>query len=51
MSLTSCKGSDFKIEFLFEKDGCKMYRFKDRGRLFYAQAVQVVMILGKEKNN
>ncbi len=26
---------DFKIEFLFEKDGCKMYRFKDAGDLIY----------------
>ena len=43
ISLTSCKGDaktavqdgDFKIEFLFEKDGCKMYRFKDGGRYIY----------------
>lgn len=26
---------DFKIEFLFEKDGCKMYRFKDGYRYIY----------------
>lgn len=26
---------DFKIEFLFEKDGCKMYRFKDGMRYIY----------------
>jgi hypothetical protein len=26
---------DFKIEFLFEKDGCRMYRFKDGGRFIY----------------
>ena len=24
-----------QIEFLFEKDGCKMYRFKDGGRYIY----------------
>lgn len=43
LTLTSCKGDakttvqdgDFKIEFLFEKDGCKMYRFKDGGRYIY----------------
>ena len=35
--LSSCKGEsissehsgDFKLELLFEKDGCKMYRFHD----------------------
>lgn len=26
---------NFKIEFLFEKNGCKMYRFKDGGRYIY----------------
>lgn len=45
LTLTSCSGrgdaknavrdGDFKIEFLFEKDGCKMYRFKDGGRYIY----------------
>jgi len=42
-TITGCKGDakssvqdgDFKIEFLFEKDGCKMYRFKDNGRYIY----------------
>lgn len=41
--LSSCKGKakesiqdgDFEVEFLFEKDGCKMYRFKDGGRYIY----------------
>lgn len=41
--LSSCKGDakesiqdgDFKIDFLFEKDGCKVYRFKDGGRYIY----------------
>ena len=28
------KDGDFEIEFLFEKDGCKMYRFYD-GRYVY----------------
>jgi hypothetical protein len=43
LSLTSCtrdakpavQDVDFKIEFLFEKDGCKMYKFKDGGRYIY----------------
>ena len=25
----------YEIEFLFEKDGCKMYRFNDNGRFIY----------------
>jgi hypothetical protein len=41
--LSSCKGDaresiqdgDFKIDFLFEKDGCKIYRFKDGGEYVY----------------
>lgn len=41
--LTSCAGDakestqdgDFKIDFLFEKDGCKVYRFKDHSRYIY----------------
>lgn len=41
--LSSCKGDskesiqngDFKIEFLFEMDGCKVYRFKDGTRYVY----------------
>ena len=43
LGMTSCKGDaknsiqdgDFKIEFLFEKDGCKMYRFKDGSKYIY----------------
>ena len=31
----SIKDGDFIIEFLFEKDGCKMYRFSDSGRYIY----------------
>ena len=31
---TDTKG-DFKVEFLFEKDGIKMYRFRDGGRYHY----------------
>lgn len=44
LSLYSCgKGKsketfqdgDFEIEFLFEKDGCKIYRFRDDRRYIY----------------
>lgn len=43
LTLLGCKGKskstvtdgDFNIEFLFEKDGCKIYRFKDNGRFIY----------------
>ena len=43
VSFYGCKGAsketfqngDFKIELLFEKDGCRVYRFKDRGRYIY----------------
>lgn len=41
--ILSCKGEsiqsenkgDFKLELLFEKDGCKVYRFYDGGRCVY----------------
>lgn len=29
------QNGDFKVEFLFEQDGCKMYRFKDGKRYIY----------------
>lgn len=40
---TSCRNDaketvqtgDFKLEFLFEHEGCKVYRFKDGGRYIY----------------
>ncbi len=31
----STEGKDFKVEFLFEKDGIKIYRFLDGGRYHY----------------
>jgi hypothetical protein len=31
----SVQTGNFTIEFLFEKDGCKMYRFKDGRRYIY----------------
>ena len=43
ISFTSCKeeaqssvqNGNFQLEFLFEQNGCKMYRFKDGGRYVY----------------
>lgn len=29
------QNGNFKVEFLFEQNGCKMYRFKDGGRYIY----------------
>jgi hypothetical protein len=29
------QNGDYKIEFLFEQNGCKMYRFLDNGRWVY----------------
>lgn len=34
-SIESHQKGDFKVEFLFEQDGCKMYRFQDGGRDIY----------------
>jgi hypothetical protein len=31
----STKDGDFTIELIFEKDGCKMYRFRDAGDFIY----------------
>lgn len=31
----SVQNGNFKVEFLFEQNGCKMYRFKDGGRYVY----------------
>jgi hypothetical protein len=32
---TSTEGNDIKVEFLFEKDGVKVYRFRDFGNYHY----------------
>jgi len=32
---SSVQNKNFKLEFLFEKNGCKMYRFKDGERYVY----------------
>lgn len=29
------QNGDFNVEFLFEQDGCRVYRFKDAGRYIY----------------
>jgi hypothetical protein len=29
------QNGDFTVEFLFEQNGCKMYRFEDGGRFVY----------------
>lgn len=29
------QSGDFQVDFLFEKDGCKIYRFSDGGRYIY----------------
>lgn len=34
-SVESTQNGDFKLELLFEKDGCKMYRFKDGSQFIY----------------
>jgi hypothetical protein len=31
----SVQNGNFTVEFLFEQNGCKMYRFKDGGRYVY----------------
>jgi hypothetical protein len=31
----SVQKGDFTVEFLFEQNGCKMYRFSDNGRYIY----------------
>jgi len=31
----SVQNENFTVEFLFEQNGCKMYRFKDGGRYVY----------------
>ena len=32
---SEAQNGNFKVEFLFEQNGCKMYRFKDGGRYVY----------------
>lgn len=31
----SVQNGNFKVDFLFEQNGCKIYRFKDGGRYVY----------------
>lgn len=35
ISRTATNNSEFHVDFLFEKDGCKVYRFKDAGNPVY----------------
>jgi Domain of unknown function (DUF4884) len=32
---TASNNKDYKVSFLFEHDGCKVYRFEDRGEFIY----------------
>lgn len=34
-AIDQVQNGDFNLEFLFEKNGCKMYRFLDGGRYVY----------------
>lgn len=34
-AVETTKHGEFELEFLFEKDSCKMYRFKDGSRYIY----------------
>lgn len=35
LSRTATNNSEFHVDFLFEKDGCKVYRFRDAGEPVY----------------
>ena len=48
----SHEGIDFEVEFLFEKDGVKMYRFYDNGRFhYYTNKGETVSTQDAGKNN
>lgn len=34
-SQETIQNGNFKVEYLFEQNGCKMYRFRDGGRFVY----------------
>jgi hypothetical protein len=34
-AIEESQSGNFRLELLFEKDGCKMYRFHDGGRVIY----------------
>jgi len=41
----------FQLEFLFEQNGCKMYRFEDNGRFIYWTDCQGKIQSDYERNN
>lgn len=48
----SREGVDFEVEFLFEKDGVKMYRFYDNGRYhYYTNRGETITTQKEGKNN
>ena len=48
----SHEGIDFEVEFLFEKDGVKMYRFYDNGRFhYYTNTGETISTQDTGKNN
>jgi hypothetical protein len=61
LTVTSCvheaqskshEGIDFEVEFLFEKDGVKMYRFYDNGRFhYYTNKGETISTQDAGKNN
>lgn len=61
LTVTSCvheaqsksqEGIDFEVEFLFEKDGVKMYRFYDNGRFhYYTNTGETISTQDAGKNN
>lgn len=48
----SHEGVDFEVEFLFEKDGIKLYRFYDNGRYhYYTDKGETIVTQQAGKNN
>ena len=48
----SHEGVDFEVEFLFEKDGIKLYRFSDNGRYhYYTNKGETIVTQDAGKNN
>lgn len=48
----SHEGIDFEVEFLFEKDGVKMYRFYDNGKYhYYTNKGETLTTQSEGKNN
>jgi hypothetical protein len=47
----SHEGVDFEVEFLFEKDGIKLYRFYDNGYHYYTNRGETITTQKEGKNN